>query len=426
MRLPEETIKQAILHTDVGVRRMAVRYFADSFSPDPTIMPLVIQAVERFGRNDFLCHESAEGLVQTDETLLWILAELARDADPTCRDWDRYTSRLCGLLAEADATLLAKHESAVADNPGVDAEAQKAVTERIHLLNADPDACWTELHDFCEQNKAEWDNNLIDFDHAYRLVEVIARHPDKYSDRVLAILDGRVEEKFDEDGNSAMTLLELFTVRIAGEMRLVGAIPLIIERLDVDDDFLLDECERAFWKIGGDSVAEALSAKYISSDFGYRLFVLSSLERIHTDLAVKNLLELLPTERNCDLKAWLGRALLYQFDSDAVEPLRQLILRSRLDPEMRGLRAELLTACTLMDVTIPEMEQWREDAKHDTEANQKYYRRKHPELARLSSLMANDRDDDDDEQQPIKQKIGRNDPCPCGSGKKFKKCCLKK
>lgn len=23
-------------------------------------------------------------------------------------------------------------------------------------------------------------------------------------------------------------------------------------------------------------------------------------------------------------------------------------------------------------------------------------------------------------------KIGRNDPCPCGSGKKFKKCCLGK
>ncbi|WP_236632519.1 SEC-C metal-binding domain-containing protein [Novosphingobium meiothermophilum] len=21
-------------------------------------------------------------------------------------------------------------------------------------------------------------------------------------------------------------------------------------------------------------------------------------------------------------------------------------------------------------------------------------------------------------------KIGRNDPCPCGSGKKFKKCCI--
>jgi SEC-C motif domain protein len=31
--------------------------------------------------------------------------------------------------------------------------------------------------------------------------------------------------------------------------------------------------------------------------------------------------------------------------------------------------------------------------------------------------------------QPIERdepKVGRNDPCPCGSGKKFKKCCLNK
>jgi uncharacterized protein YecA (UPF0149 family) len=25
-----------------------------------------------------------------------------------------------------------------------------------------------------------------------------------------------------------------------------------------------------------------------------------------------------------------------------------------------------------------------------------------------------------------KTKLGRNDPCPCGSGKKYKKCCLNK
>ena len=23
-------------------------------------------------------------------------------------------------------------------------------------------------------------------------------------------------------------------------------------------------------------------------------------------------------------------------------------------------------------------------------------------------------------------KVGRNDPCPCGSGKKFKRCCLER
>jgi uncharacterized protein len=38
-----------------------------------------------------------------------------------------------------------------------------------------------------------------------------------------------------------------------------------------------------------------------------------------------------------------------------------------------------------------------------------------------------DLDDDNDEAKPhvrAAPKVGRNDPCPCGSGKKYKKCCL--
>ena len=26
----------------------------------------------------------------------------------------------------------------------------------------------------------------------------------------------------------------------------------------------------------------------------------------------------------------------------------------------------------------------------------------------------------------LEEKLGRNDPCPCGSGRRFKRCCLKK
>ncbi|MCX7424562.1 MAG: SEC-C metal-binding domain-containing protein [Planctomycetia bacterium] len=44
-----------------------------------------------------------------------------------------------------------------------------------------------------------------------------------------------------------------------------------------------------------------------------------------------------------------------------------------------------------------------------------------------------DEDDDDDEDEPAPRpivnesaRVGRNDPCPCGSGKKYKKCCLGK
>jgi preprotein translocase subunit SecA len=38
----------------------------------------------------------------------------------------------------------------------------------------------------------------------------------------------------------------------------------------------------------------------------------------------------------------------------------------------------------------------------------------------------NENSQEDNKKSPIKRdtpKVGRNDPCPCGSGKKYKKCC---
>jgi hypothetical protein len=61
MRLSEEEIKKGILHPGTKVREMAVRYFADSFSQDPTIMPLVIQAIEKYGWREGMPEETTSG-----------------------------------------------------------------------------------------------------------------------------------------------------------------------------------------------------------------------------------------------------------------------------------------------------------------------------------------------------------------------------
>ena len=49
------------------------------------------------------------------------------------------------------------------------------------------------------------------------------------------------------------------------------------------------------------------------------------------------------------------------------------------------------------------------------------------ELSRAAEQFSYSEDEDDDENTPITNdgKIGRNDMCPCGSGKKYKKCCGK-
>lgn len=53
MRLTPDQIKQGILHPEQRVRDATAYYFADSFSPNPTIMPLVIQTIERHGWERF-------------------------------------------------------------------------------------------------------------------------------------------------------------------------------------------------------------------------------------------------------------------------------------------------------------------------------------------------------------------------------------
>ena len=69
----------------------------------------------------------------------------------------------------------------------------------------------------------------------------------------------------------------------------------------------------------------------------------------------------------------------------------------------------------LINDTAKEM-QWWACFKENTGQKQT----ESPALAAANSIRANT-------VAPIKRtapKVGRNDPCPCGSGKKFKKCCL--
>jgi hypothetical protein len=52
MRYPEDKIKEAILHPGIEIRDRAVSYFAKSLSTDTSLMPLVIKAVETYGRQN--------------------------------------------------------------------------------------------------------------------------------------------------------------------------------------------------------------------------------------------------------------------------------------------------------------------------------------------------------------------------------------
>jgi hypothetical protein len=67
---------------------------------------------------------------------------------------------------------------------------------------------------------------------------------------------------------------------------------------------------------------------------------------------------------------------------------------------------------TLFGDTVDELSRWYCFSERSREDQEQWRRQAEADLARSQRL-----------ENPFKG-VGRNDPCPCGSGKKFKKCCL--
>ena len=121
-----------------------------------------------------------------------------------------------------------------------------------------------------------------------------------------------------------------------------------------------------------------------------------------------------------------------------------MLVGRELDFESRGLRNCLLETCTLMGKRFPEYDEWlatekAEKAEHwrrvkeledDPQglllfALEKLTGKKVADVVKAKPSLPPPRLALPHKPAP-KQKVGRNDPCPCGSGKKFKVCCMKK
>ncbi|MFO0928378.1 MAG: SEC-C metal-binding domain-containing protein [Gemmataceae bacterium] len=446
MRLPEAKIREAIVHPDIQVRQEALQYFADSFSRDPEVLPMAIQAIERYGRDDaFLFVHHLANLAQTEATVAWAVEQLRRETQP--QPFDPYLNALSNLLCAADPDLLAPHADAIVQAPGFLNELIPAFRERLELASWDAERCWAELEAISASGVGKFDISQVNFERAERVVEVLARHGHAHVDRLLDLL-GR---KIDDPDNDPMGWMELFVVQLAGEMRLPAAIPLLVAKLPEGDEGFAEECIIALARIGTDAAAEALTAGWETAEWGYQLSAIAALERIHTDTTVRRCLELLPLTTELDTRTGMADALLSQMADEAIEPVRQMVRDRAYDEGWSDLMGKLVAVSTLLDVTFPEFPIW----KRETETKRKRQLRQMNKRAKLFSaplllppalpmetpsepaLPAHHAPVPLDAPVPEKypepnrvpiqktgKQVGRNDPCPCGSGKKYKKCCM--
>ncbi len=436
MRLPLQRVKEAILHPEKGVRTEAVYFFSQSFSPDSTIMPLAIQAIEQFGWDAAFDHSTfIRDLVQTDVTVRWLIEQLKGWRPTDDEESNHRRKTLQTALIHADPGLLQTHAVEIMDLDSLDDEGRDAADEQIDVPNQSPEELWQNLDELCVLYQD--DEGIPDdmFDFAERLVKALTKYPEFVTERVLAALQSASGE--------SEQWIHGFAVRLAGEMRLELAVPQLVSLLHDSDEWFHDEICEALIKIGTQSVVATLARDFSKAAWEFRLSTACVLEHINNDLSVRTCLELLPDEADPTVCCHLLQAALMNFATEAIEPARRYVLGTAKDPDLLEVRHCLLLACKLTGEQFPEFDQWLEDSKIDHEFRRKWYEDHPLALDEQFDDQDEDFDDDmlmeDDSFPPMddagsvpltfvrrNERVGRNDPCPCGSGKKFKKCCYGK
>lgn len=362
MHLPEEQIKKAILHPEEEVRLTAVDYFADTYSQDPSLMPLVIEAVEKYGRPDaFSILRRADGLAQTPASIEWLMGQLRRDYDVAKIDQDNYRFAVAILLYEADPELLAPRHREIIALPAFPQPLQGPLNERLKMSFQDWPTLWETFEAFGRKLMDAEKITIADSRRASRICEALARHRSEGSQIVLSLL----RPSYKGHDKVLMQWLEPSIVEVAGRMRLTEAIPIILDLDEENDDTVSDEVTFALCRIGGDALVDAIVQRWPSADNECRFTLAETLQHVHTDAALRHLVRFLSKQGDPDLELFVAQSALGHLSPDAIEPVRQVLLEydeDGMDGELWDLRYHMVAASTLMGTTFQEYEAWHQEA----------------------------------------------------------------
>ncbi|MDQ0230900.1 SEC-C metal-binding domain-containing protein [Metabacillus malikii] len=206
----------------------------------------------------------------------------------------------------------------------------------------------------------------------------------------------------------------LLSVYAAGEMNiqaLVNDLSKLLPRSN--EEILLGEIEEALIKIGSNEVITKVAPYVLNNDNYYSPIII--LGNIKSEHAIRTLLNLFDQAPDITAKTLIAEALCLQLSTDAIPKIATLIGEG-YDHSFLPLEDSLYANCVINGIEHPELQSWK-----DIIDNREAHYKKREELLNKNSginhlLTPN---------FPISSKVGRNEPCPCGSGKKFKKCCGK-
>lgn len=420
-------------HADAEVRSLARRYLISANDPAPTTAEDFWAAADRAAPEEAGAFLDRLGFVpQTENSVKRLLDELPK-ADPATADSLRRT------LERVEFDVLKSQWESIKTNESVAQTIREHLQTRLDLADEPAETAWDRMMNFTAGlgNRDLNETEELEID---RVIESVARHPDLFRDRVLSALrDSQVKG-----------WVELCVVDLAGEMKLDDAAEALLDKLKVDEaDFLWQVTADSLVRIGSEKVIQQIVERFDRDGEGFRISASEVLGRIKRPEAQAAIIRLLADQKDSGIASGLIAALaeLLPDDPETFALLRDRVRDNAYDRRILHLDESVLSLSTMTGLDLPEAAEWREAieqrrAKWAMGTSNVATALQSPGSLGPSTLYAappgpdltgwrpagarNVRKRPRSNRVPFKNtkaKPGRNDPCLCGSGKKYKKCC---
>jgi hypothetical protein len=406
--LTPDAVKPLLSHPDFTVREAALDYFHESYSDDPDVITMVLGQFDEWdtrGKRRLIYGLRGSTLTETSARLLIERIEAETDRD--------MVERLNNLIADAPVSLLPLLEQASEAAVNVERLNLEVVRHRAELEGHPAEELWGRLLAMA-QDAEEEDADEFDWEESDQLIEVLTPRDQPEAAAILRRIRGEIA---DEAG-----YLRTMAIELTGRRGITEAIPDLVRNLGNDSFDLGETVEEALIRMRDPGVARAIVEWYPDAGGPSPGFVYHTLENIKFPEAEEAVLSLLETETDEEARTFGCMALCSLFSERGIPVILRQIEAGYAD-DITTLEEQLLPVATALGVELPEAERWRAEAEER--------QRVMDAVMEEWDLPSADTQEYDPPPPPpsfetIRRdspRIGRNEPCPCGSGKKFKKCC---
>lgn len=138
MRLAESQIRSALLHDDEEIRCTAVSWYTEGFNRDPSVMPVVLESVSRFGpASSWRVMREAQWLAQTETTVDALIAALERADNPADFREENFRFATGLAICRAPVELIADRVAHIDRMPSFPMILWRPLEERVRFRHAD-------------------------------------------------------------------------------------------------------------------------------------------------------------------------------------------------------------------------------------------------------------------------------------------------